>query len=70
MTTDIHSITSHSDSALIDWLQNLQIDETSIERVRIDLVFEISKKNKNKSYYMLFILHIIFMNSLILLVFI
>ncbi|KAL0108005.1 hypothetical protein PUN28_014935 [Cardiocondyla obscurior] len=32
MTTDTHSNVLHPDRALIDWLQNLQVDETSIER--------------------------------------
>lgn len=58
MATDTHSSASHPDTALIDWLQNLQIDETSIERVNIQLISEISKRNKNKSDYILFILHL------------
>lgn len=48
MTTDTHhSTTSHPDTALVDWLQNLQIDETSIDRVSIPRISEISNKIKN-----------------------
>lgn len=35
----LHNVTSYSNMALIDWLQNLQIDETSINRVNIPFLF-------------------------------
>jgi len=40
MTTDTHSTASHPDTALIDWLQNLQIDDISIDRVSISCILK------------------------------
>lgn len=47
LSTDTqHNTVLHIDSDLVNWLRNLLIDETSIDRVSISLIFEISNQIK------------------------